>query len=146
MSGQRQRGTIDFSSLKKVLPPTAPAPTESVATDLAPSVSTLETAPPYAVALLEPIAVPHTAAVQQQASLNEPVRSSLVARPGQAQPLTRPSTFRLAIELQDALKQVAGYNRLQMTDIVAEGIWLHLQNFAWPPGSEQLRDKLRTMF
>jgi hypothetical protein len=146
MSGQRQRGPIDFSSLKKVLPPTGPAIGEAVAPNPAPIAATPETAPPHPFVPSEPMAVSSTAAVQQSILPPEPIRSSLVARPGKTQPLTRPSTFRLAIELQDALKQVAGYNQLPMTDIVAESIWLHLQCFAWPPGSEQLRDKLRTMF
>jgi hypothetical protein len=146
MSGQRQRGPIDFSSLKKVLPPAGPATAEAVPPDPAPIAATPETALPHTVSPTETKAVSSTAAVHQSLLPPEPTRSSLVARPGKTQPLTRPSTFRLAIELQDALKQVAGYNQLQMTDIVAESIWLHLQNFAWPPGSEQLRDKLRTMF
>ncbi|MGH9628210.1 MAG: hypothetical protein ACRD7E_07710 [Bryobacteraceae bacterium] len=71
------------------------------------------------------------------------VRSSLPARPGHKASYTKPATFRLPIELQDALKAVAGYNNLNMTDIVAEGIWLHLQNFVWPPELEQQREALQ---
>jgi len=87
-----------------------------------------------------------TAAVQQSSSHSVSGRSALAARPGKAKVITRPSTFRLAVELQDALKAVAEYNGLNMTDIVAESIWLHLQNFEWPPESDQLRQSLRRLF
>ena len=90
-----------------------------------------------------------TAAVQQPTPIRSErlqVKSSLVARPGRNKAITRPSTFRLAIELQDALKAVADYNGLNMTDIVAESIWQHLQDFEWPNGSDDLRTKVSRLF
>ena len=94
----------------------------------------------------EVLEIQSTAAVQQQSSQMPAGRSTLAARPGKAKAVTRPSTFRLAVELQDALKAVAEYNGLNMTDIVAESIWLHLQSFEWPPGSDQLRQNVRRLF
>jgi hypothetical protein len=97
----------------------------------------------------EPALYRNTAAVQQlieTPSEQRHVRSTLVARPGKNKAITRPSTFRLAIELQDALKTVADYNGLNMTDIVAESIWQHLQDFEWPSGSDDLRKKVSQLF
>ncbi len=88
----------------------------------------------------------NTAAVQQNAPASPSSPSTLAARPGKAKAITRPSTFRLAVELQDALKTVAEYNSLNMTDIVAESIWLHIQNFEWPPDSETLRQRVSQLF
>ena len=91
----------------------------------------------------------HTAAVQQSVVTRPErphVKSTLVARPGKSKAITRPSTFRLALELQDALKAVADYNGLNMTDIVAESIWQHLQDFEWPSGSDDLRRKVSQLF
>ena len=95
---------------------------------------------------IQKLDIQSTAAVQQSSSSSVSGRSALAARPGKAKVITRPSTFRLAVELQDALKAVAEYNGLNMTDIVAESIWLHLQNFEWPPESDQLRQSLRRLF
>lgn len=125
----------NFSRLKELLP-TVPAKSEATANDPQ-SAAPVEAADPVGD-------VESTAAVQRMAPASAP-RSSLLPKPGRARLLTRPSTFRLAIELQEALKAVADYNRLNMTDIVAEGIWLHLQNFEWPPGSEELRSRLQRL-
>lgn len=134
----------NFSRLKDLLPSFPPPKTNEDEVHSPPPGSGEPAHQASSEAVAEPTPVIQgTAAVQQLAPAR---RSVLAAKPGKAKPLTRPSTFRLAIELQDALKSVADYNRLNMTDIVAEGIWMHLQNFEWPPGSEELRDKLRSLF
>ena len=75
-----------------------------------------------------------------------PARSALAARPGRRLQHTKPATFRLAIELTEVLKEVAQHNNLNMTDIVAEAIWLHLANFEWPNGLDAKRDLLNAHF
>jgi hypothetical protein len=99
---------------------------------------------------IEPLDTRHTVAVHpatvQQLNPQTLTRSHLTAKPGKVKLITRPSTFRLAVELQDALKAVADYNQLNMTDIVSEAIWLHLKNFTWPPNREELRDKYNALF
>lgn len=127
----------NFSRLKELLPTVPAAKSEATTTD--------EVAPTIAGESANSAYVQHTAAVHPVGEPASRPRSSLLPKPGRARLLTRPSTFRLAIELQEALKAVADYNRLNMTDIVAEGIWLHLQNFEWPPGSEELRRKLQDL-
>jgi hypothetical protein len=137
MSGPRN---TSFSRLRDRLPQIAPR-TDAVdeETSASPSASS-DNAEAVATRGDSADVIGGMAAVQQQGS-----QSRLSAKPGKVKPVTRPSTFRLAIELQDALKAVAEYNRLNMTDIVAEGIWLHLQHFEWPPGSEGLRRKLQSV-
>jgi hypothetical protein len=51
----------------------------------------------------------------------------------QPKQVTIPATFRLPLALHDRLKSVAQFNRLNMTDIVAEAIEIHLANFPHPP-------------
>jgi hypothetical protein len=75
-----------------------------------------------------------------------PSRSALAARPGKRLQHTKPATFRLPIELIEALKDVAQHNNLNMTDIVAEAVWLHLANFQWPGGMEARREILAAHF
>ncbi len=152
--------SANFSSLKKLLPP-LPAPNQEQQHEMEQQADLTSASNPIAASghLSIPLNISptdNTAAVQHQdiqvehGSLNSlPSRSSrsvLSAKPGKSRPITRPSTFRLPVELQDALKEVAEYNQLNMTDIVAEGIWLHLQNFTWPPGSEELRIKLSHLY
>jgi hypothetical protein len=139
-----------FSRLKDVLTQIPPRTLENGTTEAAstasPDLAPAEPfGPPSALARFQP-ALGHTADVQQPARAAPAAASALVARPGKGKVITRPSTFRLAIELQDALKAVAEHNGLNMTDIVAESIWLHIQNFEWPPDSEQLRQRLSRIF
>lgn len=88
----------------------------------------------------------HPAAVRQPAIQSIGVRSALAARPGRRLQHTKPATFRLPIELIEVLKDVAQHNNLNMTDIVAEAVWLHLENFQWPSGLEAKRDLLAAHF
>jgi len=70
----------------------------------------------------------------------------LTPRPGKRLKHTKPATFRLPIELIEALKDVAEHNNLNMTDIVAEAVWLHLDNFSWPSGRQASKDLLAAHF
>lgn len=74
-------------------------------------------------------------------------RSALPAKPGKRKAMVKTATFRMPVDLLDALRAVADYNNLNQGDIVSEGLYLHLDNFAWPPGtdSEQLRNRLRQL-
>ncbi len=78
---------------------------------------------------------------------NQLTRSVLPARPGRRKSVMKTNTFRLPVELQEALRRVAEYNNLNQGDIVAESICLHLPNFTWPddPESHELRNKLHEL-
>lgn len=124
----------NFNRLKELLPSVPAADPQAVNSDPFADGEPLE--PPFIESKQR-----STAAVQRSDVLPS-AHSTLVAKPGKSKLITRPSTFRLAVELQDALKTVADYNRLSMTDIVAESIWLHLQGFAWPDEAQELRKRL----
>jgi len=116
----------------------------------------LPSTPAAAAPAAEPISPPESVqqtAVQQVAvrqmapgALQALPKSNLQPRPGKRLKHTKPATFRLPIELIEALKEVAAHNNLNMTDIVAEAVWLHLGNFAWPSGQEVTRDLLAAHF
>jgi predicted DNA-binding protein len=172
MSSQRT-SPASFSRLKEVLPATQPQTTpptsivaepKPVATAApAPAAAPVEPVPPP-IAVQQPPVQPayvppppprvataptqtpvvQPSAVQHQAI--RPSRSALAARPGKRLQHTKPATFRLPIELIETLKDVAHHNNLNMTDIVAEAVWLHLDSFEWPNGLEATRELLAAHF
>lgn len=146
-----QRNAASFSRLKAILPavPAAdPQPNEAVANSLpsepaaAPENQSPLTYPRGEERLLEPVSIP----IASESPLL--ARSMLPAKPGKRKTLVKTATFRLPLELLEALMTVAYYNNLSQGDIVAESIFLHLENFAWPSDVEanKLREKLRLLF
>jgi hypothetical protein len=80
-----------------------------------------------------PLTVP--SAVQTAVQVDVPPSDKTPPPRSRLQPkqVTIPATFRLPLALHDRLKSVAQFNRLNMTDIVAEAIEIHLANFPHPP-------------
>lgn len=143
MSSQRT-SPASFSRLKEMLPAPGAAPSLEQGGEGQPAVLEVPTPVVHPVAT-QPVAI-QPATVQHVAIQSPGVRSALAARPGKRLQHTKPATFRLPIELIEALKDVAQHNNLNMTDIVAEAVWLHLENFQWPSGLEAKRGLLAAHF
>lgn len=141
------RNTPSFSRLRDVL---QPLPGAAESESLAESSVSMDS-PPANSALQTPIQE-RTCGSESAAfvplsatSVASFSRSVLPAKPGKRKVLAKTATFRLPMELLEALRSVAEYNNLNQGDIVLEALCLHLQNFTWPPEaeSEKLRETLR---
>jgi hypothetical protein len=139
------RNAPSFSRLKEVLSAVPAVPEPASADPVSPEVPAgRESA---GTPIVEEYTAPLETAALVPANAALVSRSVLPAKPGKRKALAKTATFRLAIELLDALRNVAEYNNLNQGDIVSEALCLHLQNFTWPPGpeSEKLRDAVRQL-